>query len=244
MATSAEQDFEAGIRFLRDAYMKKTSSQENELISLRAELSRQDGKLEDLRKTNYHLENELQESNKNVQELTRVIAKLTQFKQNVMEGLTADDISNIKSIKKDAIKTSPAKPYDLPLHPSVNRQHSLNKSYYSSSQTEIPNDIYDTSPRPSYKSTATTNPKQNSGYFSGSVGSTPKLNNVPNAVDGRDFFKKARSILPYDKFTALLWNVKSYNSRDHTREQTLSAVRRVLLPENNGLWSEFEELLG
>ena len=41
-------------------------------------------------------------------------------------------------------------------------------------------------------------------------GETERERQKPGVVDGREFFKKARSLLSYDAFTSLLWQVKWY----------------------------------
>ena len=51
----------------------------------------------DLQKANYYLEYELTKSNKHIQDLSRTISKLTQFKQNIMQSLSVEDLSKVKS---------------------------------------------------------------------------------------------------------------------------------------------------
>lgn len=63
------------------------------------------------------------------------------------------------------------------------------------------------------------------------------------SIDGRSFFKKARNALSYDEFTALLYNVKSYNVREQSRSTTLNNLQEILLPKHANLYEEFEEMV-
>ncbi|KAJ1536531.1 hypothetical protein HK096_009953 [Nowakowskiella sp. JEL0078] len=65
----------------------------------------------------------------------------------------------------------------------------------------------------------------------------------PSAVDGREFFKKARTILSYDEFTTLLWNVRTYNNREQSRQRTLDNLSELLSDRNRELFEQFERLL-
>ncbi|KAJ3126298.1 hypothetical protein HK100_010329 [Physocladia obscura] len=60
------------------------------------------------------------------------------------------------------------------------------------------------------------------------------------SVDGREFFKLARTRLSYDDFTNLLNSVKAYNARDQSRQQTVESLRLLL---NKDLFEQFEQLL-
>ena len=62
-------------------------------------------------------------------------------------------------------------------------------------------------------------------------------------VDGRDFFRKAKSVLSYDQFTQLLWNVKAYNTRDQSRQRTLDNVFQVIGDTHPDMYDAFEALL-
>eukprot|EP00158_Paraphelidium_tribonemae_P002656 Partr_v1_DN25541_c0_g1_i7_m20654 len=62
-------------------------------------------------------------------------------------------------------------------------------------------------------------------------------------VDGREYFRKAKSVLSYDEFTNLLWNVKAYNSRDQSRVKTLESVHESIGKKHPEMYLEFEKLL-
>ncbi|KAJ3337740.1 hypothetical protein HDU93_000630 [Gonapodya sp. JEL0774] len=65
-----------------------------------------------------------------------------------------------------------------------------------------------------------------------------------NTVDGREFFKTARSVLSYDEFTQLLTNVKAYNNREQSRHRTLENTRALLGTKHQDVFENFGRLLG
>ena len=84
----------------------------------------------------------------------------------------------------------------------------LDQDSYGETLTSPQPSTYKTSKAASSNATSATTKIDTSDMAPGALGSgtvfsplattTPKMT-VPNAVDGREFFKKARSILPYDK---------------------------------------------
>jgi hypothetical protein len=71
----------------------------------------------------------------------------------------------------------------------------------------------------------------------------PSVSQHETTVDGRDFFRRAKSILSYDDFTHLLWNVKAYNNREQSRAQTLEKVGTLFGQKQPDVYREFERLL-
>eukprot|EP00927_Polykrikos_kofoidii_P062894 TRINITY_DN57698_c0_g1_i1.p1 TRINITY_DN57698_c0_g1~~TRINITY_DN57698_c0_g1_i1.p1 ORF type:complete len:333 (+),score=83.88 TRINITY_DN57698_c0_g1_i1:116-1000(+) len=63
------------------------------------------------------------------------------------------------------------------------------------------------------------------------------------SVDGKQFFRQARSSLSYEAFNEFLANIKSLNNQQQTREQTLEVARNIFGPELRHLYEEFETLL-
>ncbi|KAI9341678.1 hypothetical protein BDR26DRAFT_302426 [Obelidium mucronatum] len=82
----------------------------------------------------------------------------------------------------------------------------------------------------------------NSGGGVGSSASNHATTGL-GSVDGREFFKLARSRLSYDDFTNLLNNVKAYNARDQSRIRTLENMRSLLGDRHRDLYDQFEQLL-
>ncbi|XP_068663411.1 uncharacterized protein At4g15545 isoform X2 [Aristolochia californica] len=62
-------------------------------------------------------------------------------------------------------------------------------------------------------------------------------------VDGKEFFRQARSRLSYEQFGAFLSNVKDLNSHKQTKEETLRKAEDIFGPDNKDLYAVFEGLI-
>lgn len=62
-------------------------------------------------------------------------------------------------------------------------------------------------------------------------------------VDGKEFFRNARSRLGYDDFSQFLQNIKELNAGRQTREETLKKAQDIFKSQNADLYKTFEGLL-
>lgn len=62
-------------------------------------------------------------------------------------------------------------------------------------------------------------------------------------LDGKEFFRQARSRLSYEQFSSFLANIKELNAHRQTREETLGKAEDIFGPENRDLYSAFEGIL-
>ncbi|XP_024006145.1 uncharacterized protein At4g15545 isoform X2 [Eutrema salsugineum] len=62
-------------------------------------------------------------------------------------------------------------------------------------------------------------------------------------IDGKEFFRQARSRLSYEQFSAFLANIKELNARKQSREETLRKAEEIFGAENNDLYISFKGLL-
>lgn len=62
-------------------------------------------------------------------------------------------------------------------------------------------------------------------------------------LDGKEFFRQARSRLSYEQFSSFLANIKELNAHRQTREDTLGQAERIFGPENRDLSIAFEAIL-
>lgn len=67
-------------------------------------------------------------------------------------------------------------------------------------------------------------------------GRTPK-------IDGKEFFRQARSRLSYEQFSAFLANIKNLNAQKQSREETLKKAEDIFGAENKDLYVSFQGLL-
>ncbi|XP_028752396.1 uncharacterized protein At4g15545 [Neltuma alba] len=63
-------------------------------------------------------------------------------------------------------------------------------------------------------------------------------------IDGKEFFRQARSRLSYEQFSAFLANIKELNAQKQTREETLRKAEEIFGTDNKDLFLSFQGLLG
>ncbi|KAI8844925.1 hypothetical protein BC829DRAFT_280984 [Chytridium lagenaria] len=104
-ATAMDQDFENGIRILREAFTKKLSLRESEIVQLRGELGRKEAEVKDLNHRVGQLEAQVARGDKRIAEMSRAVSKLASFKQAVMDSLASDDneVNDLKRIQASAL---------------------------------------------------------------------------------------------------------------------------------------------
>lgn len=62
-------------------------------------------------------------------------------------------------------------------------------------------------------------------------------------IDGKEFFRQARSRLSYEQFSAFLANVKELNAQKQSREETLRKAEDIFGTDNKDLYLLFQGLL-
>merc|ERR1712130_719437 len=65
----------------------------------------------------------------------------------------------------------------------------------------------------------------------------------PAVIDGKQFFRQARSQLSYESFNLFLASIKRMNNQQQSREDTLEEARRIFGPDLQSLYQDFEALL-
>ncbi|CAK7355466.1 unnamed protein product [Dovyalis caffra] len=62
-------------------------------------------------------------------------------------------------------------------------------------------------------------------------------------MDGKEFFRQARSRLSYEQFSAFLANIKKLNGQEQSREETLRKAEEIFGTDNKDLYFSFQGLL-
>lgn len=68
------------------------------------------------------------------------------------------------------------------------------------------------------------------------IGCTPR-------IDGKEFFRQARSRLSYEQFSAFLANIKELNAQKQSREETLRKAEEIFGMDNKDLLLFFQRLI-
>ncbi|KND04851.1 uncharacterized protein SPPG_00551 [Spizellomyces punctatus DAOM BR117] len=342
MSTPFDQDFEAGIRLIRESYSKRIAAKDEEIKVLRENLGMKDSEVKDLTARMQTLELQLGRADKRMAEMSRAVAKLASFKQSVMESLADDTDVNISlsdgyrvaglstlgtstlSVGRiggnNRVATASTHGIELDnagLPEHINHENSFigdhtSRLFTHSPTSQIATDRHvedvlsniSTSPQRTLKHASSADnlrkvtglppgptsgsarhsttaayqqqPQQQekrksagvsfTGIDTGGNPSTPNgdppspiavtghpaanssihtsnEHSVTGAVDGREFFRKARATLSYDEFTTLLWNVKAYNNREQNRVRTLDSLSRLFGEKHRDLYEQFERLV-
>ncbi|XP_028547750.1 uncharacterized protein At4g15545-like isoform X2 [Dendrobium catenatum] len=62
-------------------------------------------------------------------------------------------------------------------------------------------------------------------------------------IDGKEFFRQARTRLSYEQFGTFLANIKELNANRKSRQETLAKAEEIFGPENKDLYLSFQRLL-
>ncbi|KAF5730827.1 Interactor of constitutive active ROPs 2 [Tripterygium wilfordii] len=85
-----------------------------------------------------------------------------------------------------------------------------------------------------------------SSQQSSAANSPPHGRSLPGRtprIDGKEFFRRARSCLSYEQFSAFLANIKELNAQKQTREETLRKAEEIFGTDNKDLYLSFQGLL-
>ncbi|GKV45367.1 hypothetical protein SLEP1_g52459 [Rubroshorea leprosula] len=104
-----------------------------------------------------------------------------------------------------------------------------------------------TSPlKPHYDGRASLSSWYPSSQQSSAANSPPRGRSLPGRtprIDGKEFFRQARSRLSYEQFSAFLANIKELNAQKQTREETLRKAEEIFGTDNKDLFLSFQGLL-
>lgn len=62
-------------------------------------------------------------------------------------------------------------------------------------------------------------------------------------IDGKEFFRQARTRLSYEQFGAFLANIKEFNAQKQSREDALSKAEEIFGTEHKDLYISFQNML-
>ncbi|CAE5960288.1 unnamed protein product [Arabidopsis arenosa] len=205
--------------------------------------------------------------------LGRDFAKLEAFKRQLMQSLNDDNPSqsetaDVRMISRNKDENSNG----LSAHGSYSNNQGLSEARQRQSMTPQFSPGFTPSETPKILSTgasprsysAASSPKLFSGAASpttshydirmwssssqqSSVANSPPRSHSTSArhprIDGKEFFRQARSRLSYEQFSAFLANIKELNARKQSREDTLQKAEEIFGKENNDLYISFKGLL-
>lgn len=103
-----------------------------------------------------------------------------------------------------------------------------------------------TSPTRPYEGRIAYSPWNSSSQQSSAAGSPRRsrpLSGSTPRIDGKEFFRQARSRLSFEQFSAFLATIKEFNSQKQSREDTMRKAEEIFGTENRDLYLSFQGLL-
>ncbi|GER37577.1 hypothetical protein STAS_13992 [Striga asiatica] len=82
-----------------------------------------------------------------------------------------------------------------------------------------------------------------SSQQSSTANSPPRERSSRTRIDGKEFFRQARSRLSLEQFSAFLTNIKEFNAQMQSREETLRKAEEIFGTDNKDLYVSFQGLL-
>ncbi|OUM59087.1 hypothetical protein PIROE2DRAFT_63991 [Piromyces sp. E2] len=239
-----ESEFENAVNAVRNAFNNKITEKDSEVILLRNELIQKQNEIKEYVQKISQLESYIYKCDKKMNEMAKVITKLSNFKKNVLQSFeNKQNMKDDNSIEHEFIKQTELQNSTTNNNSNKNSLSSMKSNINSSNTSSASTLLFNKYDLDDFNDF-------NGKYFSKkesikkSYDSPIPREHPPETIDGRDFFKLARSKLSYDQFTSLLANVKAYNNRDQGKGKTLENIEIALGETHHDLYKQFEKLLG
>ncbi|XP_074567314.1 uncharacterized protein At4g15545-like isoform X2 [Curcuma longa] len=227
-----------------------------------------DARLKVALEENIKLTNERDSLAQTSKKLARDLAKLETFKKQLMQSLNDENLpkqedtvdkknddssiahaSSYKATKPFGQKTSKTPPIPPRLTPptATPKVASNRGSPRKTSVATLPKYASGTaSPTNThFESLTAMSPWYPSSKQSSTVNSPTRGLSIPgrSRVDGKEFFRQARSRLSYEQFGAFLANIKELNAHRQSREETLRKAEEIFGTKDRDLYLSFQGLL-
>lgn len=224
-----EDQLQLGFRMIQNAFNSRVQTMEQEARGLRLTCEEQKSQGAGLQRKNSLLEVELVEGHqratqlsdenkelfKTVTQLRRQLGRLEGLRKNVLDSIADHQLAEVEQDDNKLYRRDDFLRDNTPLTMAALQGESGHYSRPVSPPPQQPPAQRPPSPGP--------------------------LEAPP--VDGKQFFRKARSSLSYEAFNEFLANIKRLNNQQQTREETLEQARHIFGPEQHHLYQEFEHLL-
>ncbi|EPR57377.1 hypothetical protein TGPRC2_265420 [Toxoplasma gondii TgCatPRC2] len=237
LPSDAEEQLALGFRIVSNAYKTRVHTQEAEIRSLKAQVAEKNEQYGALQKKHSSLEVQLIEStqrgNQLAEENRQLVATIKKLHR---------DILRLESLKKAVLN-------------SIQEDHSdaeeSSHKYYAPEdmlQTAAPRTMSEINGVEDMGTAFLSKLSSAEGPFLTAPSSSTGAVLTPNTgdskpVDGKVFFRNARSRMSYENFNLFLANIKKLNSHQQDREETLRNAQRLFGEANRDLFEEFKVMI-
>mmetsp|Transcript_15861 Transcript_15861/g.34399 ORF Transcript_15861/g.34399 Transcript_15861/m.34399 type:complete len:252 (-) Transcript_15861:61-816(-) len=235
-----EDQLQLGIRIITSAFQNKMHNLEQEIRGFRLTFEEQRTNVSQLQKKNSSLEVELVESHQRSQQLQEENKEL--FKTVTSLRKQIGRLEHLKQAVLHSIQD------DQQQEAELGDTRMLLSDEFLMGATPLTAAGMGFGGRAPIPSTASQQPYgAPGGYAASQAPQEPAASEVGGpaggVIDGKQFFRQARSRLSYEAFNQFLASIKRLNSQQQTREETLDEARRIFGPELQDLYRDFEGLL-
>jgi len=243
MPQDHEDQLQLGIRIIQTAYQNKVAAMEQEIRGLRLTTEEQRANCAALQKKNSALEVELVESHQRSQQLAEENQELFKTVGSLRKQIGR--LEHLKAAVLSSIQDDAEKEADMGESRAVmNEDYLRSATPLTSSALGLGGQAQAVNLRPSPMTS------YQPALGGGSMGMDPGFSGggspAPAAaqmMDGKAFFRQARSVLSHEAFNQFLQSIKRLNNQQQTREETLAEAQRLFGPEHQALYADFETLL-
>lgn len=241
-----EDQMQLGIRIITSAFQNKTHVLEQEIRGLRMTCEEQRTHVAGLQKRNSTLEVELVESHQRSQQLSEENKELFKTVNNLRKQIGR--LEHLKQAVLSSIQDDQAQEAEL----GDTRMLMSDEFLRGATPLTAADMGYSAGSHPARLGGGGSAPcgQQPQAAFPGPASGVVSAAATPGgggggmeAVDGKVFFRQARSRLSYEAFNLFLASIKRLNSQQQSREETLEEARRIFGPELSDLYKDFECLL-
>lgn len=254
-----EDQMQLGVRIITSAFQNKVHSLEQEIRALRLTVEEHKANMGTLQKKNSALEVELVESHQRSQQLAeenkelfktvgslrKQIARLDKLKSAVLCSIQDD--AQMENEMGDT-KALMSEEYMRGATPLTSREMGMSGLPPVSGVGGHPSPPAASTPGVQNTYSAVGTPMEPVSSFGGGLGglgggAAAGGGAGSPVIDGKQFFRQARSRLSYESFNLFLASIKRLNNQTQSKEETLDEARRIFGPELQDLYKDFEALL-
>lgn len=255
----AREEAEARLRSALEDNVKLAKERDT-LAQTSKKLSRDLTKLETFKRQlmqSLNDENSPQQEAVDIRTCDQSIAKVSSWKDGI--ALT-QSVSNLKLTASESVTQEAPRPstQQFPVTrvtsrltpgatPKITSTVGSPRSYSTAVSPKLTSGATSPKPKPRYEGpTVSLSPWIPSSKQSSAANSPPRNRNLPGRtprIDGKEFFRQARSRLSYEQFAAFLANIKELNAHQQSRDETLKKAEEIFGPQNKDLFASFQNLL-
>mmetsp|Transcript_53158 Transcript_53158/g.137353 ORF Transcript_53158/g.137353 Transcript_53158/m.137353 type:complete len:269 (+) Transcript_53158:117-923(+) len=247
-----EEQLQLGFRMIERAFGAKIHALDHEIKGLRISCEEQKTQAAGLQRKNSALEVELVEGHqrsqqlseenkelfKTVQQLRRQLTRLEGLKKKVLDSISDDQMAEYETEDSKLYMRDDYLRGAVPLTmqgAAASQGHPAPPMSMGPPTTDAGSPY--TAPQPPWSASPPLHEPVATGHSAaaGLAGGS--------MVDGKEFFRKARSNLSYEAFNDFLASIKRLNNQQQSREETLEEARGIFGHEQQHLYKEFEQLL-